>query len=47
LLLLLLAWIAGGFFNPSVISSAAAVSYAAIYAMAGLNGDRGLQDLRG
>jgi hypothetical protein len=47
LLLLLLAWIAGGFFNPSVISSAAAVSYAAIYAMAGLNGDRGSQDLRG
>lgn len=46
LLLLLLAWIAGGFFNPSVISSAAAVSYAAIYAMAGLNGDRGPQELQ-
>jgi len=36
LFVLLFGWIAGGFLNPSVISSAAAVSYAAIYAMAGL-----------
>ena len=37
LLLLLLGWLAGGFFNPSVISSAASVSYAAIFAMAALH----------
>lgn len=36
LLLLLLIWFAGGFLNPSVISSAAAMSYCAIYAMASL-----------
>ncbi len=36
LLLLLLGWIAGGFFNPSAISSSASVSYAAIFAMAAL-----------
>ena len=33
LFLLLLSWLAGGFLNPSVISSAASVSYAAIFAM--------------
>ena len=37
LLLLLLGWFAGGFLNPSVISSAASVSYCAIFAMAALN----------
>ena len=36
LALLLLGWFAGGFFNPSVISSAASVSYAAIFAMAAI-----------
>ena len=37
LFLLLVGWTVGGFFNPSVISSAASVSYAAIFAMAALN----------
>jgi hypothetical protein len=41
LLVLLLGWFAGGFFNPSVISSAASISYCAIYAMAALR-DQGL-----
>lgn len=41
---MLIAWLAGGFLNPSVISSAAAVSYAAIYAMAGLKDDSPTKD---
>lgn len=44
LMLLLLGWIAGGFFNPSVISSAASVSYCAIFAMAALK-DKGSHSL--
>jgi O-antigen ligase len=40
LFLLLIGWIVGGFFNPSVISSAASVSYAAIFAMVALNDER-------
>jgi O-antigen ligase len=37
LFLLLLGWLAGGFLNPSVISSAASVSYVAIFAMSTLH----------
>ncbi len=40
LMLMLLAWITAGFFNPEVISSAASVSYAAIFAMAKLAPER-------
>ena len=39
LLVLLLSWIVGGFFNPSVISSAASVSYVAIFAMTSLTAE--------
>ena len=39
LLLLLLAYLAGGFFNPSLFNSAAAMSYAAIKALADGNKD--------
>jgi len=49
LFLLLLGWLAGGFLNPSVISSAASVSYAAIFAMVALHErttlPRGLVDM--
>jgi hypothetical protein len=37
LFLLLVGWLAGGFLNPSVISSAASVSYAAIFAIESLH----------
>lgn len=45
LMVLLLGWVAGGFLNPSVISSAAAVSYAAIYAMAGLKDNQAMEEI--
>lgn len=40
--LLLLFWISAGFLNPTLLNSAAAMSYAAIKAMAEIDDDRGL-----
>lgn len=47
LLLLLAGWLAGGLFNPSVISSAASVSYVAILAMTHLSRDESAAVLAG